>query len=44
MSSELLIVWRDAIDGHYRRAGAIVVDASRTTSVVVDDILRGLEP
>ena len=39
---ELLIAWRNAIDDHYGRAGAIVVDACRAPAVVVDDILLAL--
>ena len=39
---ELLIAWRSAIDEHYRRRGAIVIDATQQVEAVVDEILRAL--
>ena len=36
---ELLLAWRTVIDEHYRRRGAIVIDATQSLELVVDDIL-----
>ena len=39
----MLVAWRSAIDEHYQRAGAILIDASGNPKVVVDGILQALE-
>lgn len=39
---ELLLAWRQAIDEHYLRLGAIIVDGSRPPPLMVDEILREL--
>ena len=39
---ELLLAWRHAIDEHYLRLGAIIVDGSRPPPLIVDEILREL--
>ena len=40
---ELLLAWRDVIDGYYLRRGAIPVDATEPPPIVVDEILRSVE-
>jgi dephospho-CoA kinase len=39
---ELLIAWNKAIDEHYHRVGAILIDATKPPSSVVDAILNSL--
>jgi broad-specificity NMP kinase len=37
---ELLLAWNDAIHEHYLGKGAIIIDATKPTAFVVDEILR----
>jgi hypothetical protein len=39
---ELLLAWNEAIADHYLRRGAIMIDATRPPSFVVDEIFRAL--
>lgn len=38
----LLLAWNEAVDEHYLRRGAIVIDATKPSPSVVDEILRAL--
>ena len=39
---ELLLAWGSVIDEHYRRRGAIIIDATQPPALAVDEILRVL--
>ncbi len=39
---ELLLAWNEAIDEHYLRSGAIIIDATKPPPLVVDEILDAL--
>jgi gluconate kinase len=39
---EMLLAWNTVIDEHYRRHGAIMIDATKPPRLVVDEILRAV--
>lgn len=40
---DLLVAWNEAIDEHYLRRGAVIIDATKPPPIVVDEILNVLQ-